>query len=228
LENLTGGGSQWWRAGVAARNGRNEKGLVGEQEPGPFTLDPARRRRKSRKNLSIAQVQEELPDPATAVAAGAAWIEAVVPGLLLRFDPIAVDLQSTEGNPLSHVRPLFDGRPSYSGGVRLLCNPVKVKVRQPFDSPGDSSPSRLVRPVPMDQFRGSDTVMLSRYGFAPHPKQTQGTGSDPYQAVLFPAFERTLACRDPQTKIRQSSLAIVHILPRKMTLSLSEKTSLSP
>jgi hypothetical protein len=166
---------------MAARGGRgkkrpDEKGLVGEQEPGPFTLDPARRRRKSRKNLSIAQVHEELPDPATAVAAGAVWIEAVVPGLLLRLDVSIVDLQSTDGNPLSHVRPLFDGRPSYSGGVRLLCNPVKVKVRQPFDSPGDSSPSRLVRP-PLDQFRGSDTVMLSRYGFAPHPRQTL---SDPY------------------------------------------------
>jgi hypothetical protein len=166
---------------MAARGGRSkkerdEKGLVGEQEPGPFKLDPARRPKKSKKKLSIAQVPEELPDPATAVAAGAVWIEAVVPGLLLRLDVSIVDIQSTVGNPLSHVRPLLDGRPSYSSGVRLLCRPVKVKVRQPFDLAGDSSPSRLVRP-PMDQFRGSDTAMLSRYGFAPHPKQTL---SDPY------------------------------------------------
>jgi hypothetical protein len=169
---------------MAARGGRgkkqrDEKGLVGEQDPGPFTLDPARCRKKCRKKLSIAQVQEELPDPATAVAAGAKWIEAVVPGLLLRYDVSIVDIQSTEGNPLSHVRPLSGGRPSYSGGVRLLCNPKKVKVRPAFDSVGERSPSRRVRP-PMDQFRGSDTVMLARYGFAPHPKQTL---LDPYSLL---------------------------------------------
>jgi hypothetical protein len=164
------------RGGRRKTEPRDERGLTGDLTAASGTMADWATVKVPRKTKAPPP---ELPDPAEAVARGAAWLDAVAPVTLRRMDSRTVDVQSVVYCPLSNAFPMDDGRPSFRNGVRMLCNPQRVLVQETASGSPQGSSGRRVQ-TGGAYYTGATTETLSHHGFAPHPLQTL---PDPYSLL---------------------------------------------
>jgi uncharacterized protein YbjT (DUF2867 family) len=166
------------RGGRKRTEPRDERGLTGDLSASTGTMMDWVTEKVVRKTKVPSAV---LPDPAQAVARGAAWLDVMSPRTLLRMDEDTVDVQSIAFCPLSNAFPRFDGSPDFAAGVRQLCRPARFIERVSSLLQGDGHRDSFGRLVPqrpsLPNWKGSDTQTLSLYGFAPHPLDPH---PDPY------------------------------------------------
>lgn len=166
------------RGGRRTRKPQDERGLIGDLTPSTGSMTDWATVKVPRKKKPPPAT---LPDPVEAVTRGAAWMDSVAPLTLRRMDPDTVDIQSILFCPLSNAFPDDQGRPRFPIGVRMLCHPRRVQVKESSLATGDGNLDAHGKPARRGRsslhFKGSTTETLSHYGFAPHPLQTH---PDPY------------------------------------------------